>query len=548
LEIIVSDSLPPPSPDDAPIPPPAEGAPEAAPAASTPAGPPPPQKLTTTHWLILAMASIGFAFDIYELLMLPLILRPALVDFGIPPTLLVPGSAPVANPEFAMWVGRMFYTPAIIGGIFGLIGGYLTDYFGRRRVLTWSILLYAVSAFLAGFSTNPWMLLVLRTTTFVGVCVEFVAAVAWLAELFPDPEQRERVLGYTQAFSSIGGLLVASANSLTIALAASGSLPAIALPEFMVGILGGQVEVKSPDSLPWRYTLMSGLIPAIPLLLIRPFLPESPAWAKRKAAGTLKRPSLRAIFAPDLRRTTIVTMLMFAFSYGAAFGAIQQMPQIAPGLKDDVARYAEKIKAAQAARNPGKTMSDREASKLAEQKRASDYTKVQEIDGLIRSFLLAALAVVIVSRRSLLRVFQLPGLVLMPLFFWYFLKIENTKYFEIPLDWLGIGSLPITNVSLGMLIAGLFTVAQFSFWGNYLPRVYPVHLRGTGESFAANIGGRLIGTSFALVTTTLAGMAIVPGETQPEKFAVAAALVAGFVYLAGSILCFFLPEPQGELD
>ena len=50
-------------------------------------------------------------------------------------------------------------------------------------------------------------------------------------------------------------------------------------------------------------------------------------------------------------------------------------------------------------------------------------------------------------------------------------------------------------------MAGLFTVAQFSFWGNYLPRVYPVHLRGTGEGFAANIGGRMIGTSFAAVTT-----------------------------------------------
>ena len=49
------------------------------------------------------------------------------------------------------------------------------------------------------------MLLFFRCTTFIGVCVEFVAAVAWLAELFPEPKQRETVLGYTQAFSSIGG-------------------------------------------------------------------------------------------------------------------------------------------------------------------------------------------------------------------------------------------------------------------------------------------------------------------------------------------------------
>lgn len=63
-------------------------------------------------------------------------------------------------------------------------------------------------------------------------------------------------------------------------------------------------------------------------------------------------------------------------------------------------------------------------------------------------------------------------------------------------------SLSLTYV--GLFLAGFVTVAQFSFWGNYLPRVYPLHLRGTGESFAANIGGRLIGTSFAWVTATLA--------------------------------------------
>ena len=66
----------------------------------------------------------------------------------------------------------------------------------------------AFSAAAAGFSTSAWMLLVLRCTTFIGVCVEFVAAVAWLSELFPDPKQREAVLGYTQAFSSIGGLMI----------------------------------------------------------------------------------------------------------------------------------------------------------------------------------------------------------------------------------------------------------------------------------------------------------------------------------------------------
>src|SRR5260370_42444210 len=94
------------------------------------------------------------------------------------------------SPDFNYWVGLLFYVPALAGGIFGLLGGYLTDRLGRRRVLVWSILLYAFSALGSGYATSLAMLLVLRCITFVGVCVEFVAAVAWLAGLFPERERR----------------------------------------------------------------------------------------------------------------------------------------------------------------------------------------------------------------------------------------------------------------------------------------------------------------------------------------------------------------------
>jgi hypothetical protein len=90
----------------------------------------------------------------------------------------------------------------------------------------------------------------------------------------------------------------------------------------------------------------------------------------------------------------------------------------------------------------------------------------------------------------------------------------------------------------------VFTVGQLSFWGNYLPRVFPTHLRGTGEGFAANIGGRMIGTGFAFVTTQLVN--VVPGDTPNARLALAAAMVAVFVYSAGLILSFFLPEPVGD--
>jgi hypothetical protein len=114
-----------------------------------------------------------------------------------------------------------------------------------------------------------------------------------------------------------------------------------------------------------------------------------------------------------------------------------------------------------------------------------------------------------------------------------------------------IGSWHVSMFDIGMFFAGFFTVAQFSFWGNYLPTVYPLHLRGTGESFAANIGGRMIGTSFAALASLVASLFIEPGTTDPVKLSTAMALTAAgiglTVYLLGLIMSFFLSEPPKEM-
>lgn len=433
-----------------------------------------PQKLTTVQWLICTMAAIGFAFDIYVIMMLPLVQRHVLEQFDISP-----GTA-----EFDRWKAMFFFVPMLFGGVVGLLGGYLSDLLGRRRILTWSIFLYAFATFAGGFSTSPEMFLAFRCLALVGVCVEFVAAIAWLAELFNEPKQREKVLGYTQAFSSLGGLMAAAAH--WIASESAKSFPAI---------MGGHD--------PWRYEVISGVIPAIPLMIIRPFLPESPEWQRKKSEGTLKRPSIKELFQPVYRRTTLVTTLMFACSYGAAFGAIQHLPQIVPDL-------------------PGVV----ELNKPQQAKVVSTVQTWQEVGGLVGRFVLAALAAVIVSRRGLLRIFQLPGLIIVPLVFFYPAK-DNLDVLKV-----------------GIFFAGVFTVAQFSFWGNYLPRVYPLHLRGTGESFAANIGGRVIGSAAVLLTVNLTKL--MPGSTPSIRTANAAAAVALLVYAVGSLACFWLPEPKDE--
>jgi hypothetical protein len=99
-------------------------------------------------------------------------------------------------------------------------------------------------------------------------------------------------------------------------------------------------------------------------------------------------------------------------------------------------------------------------------------------------------------------------------------------------------------VEWGVFAAGFATVAQFSFWGNYLPRVYPTYLRGTGESVAANIGGRMIGTCGALVTTELA--AAIPAASATTALTLAAGIVGLGSFLVALAASAWLPEPRTD--
>ena len=431
--------------------------------------------LTPIQWLICAVACIGFAFDTYELLVLTLTVQPALSEF----LTAKPGSA-----VFNHWIGMLFYVPAIAGGIFGLLGGYFIDRLGRRRILLWSILLFCFSAFATAYSTSALQLLVFRCTTLVGVSVEFVAATAWLAELFAERKQRESILGITQAFSSTGGLLMSGANYLNITIG-----------HLLPAIHGGHEA--------WRYTVLWGILPAIPLLVVRPFLPESPLWLKKKQEGTLKRPSVLELFHPEFRTTALLTCLMMACAYAVSFGMLQHFARIIPG-----------------------GTSVRTLPHADQQKVVSFLQGVQELGSLVGRILMAVLAVFVLSRKRLLHIFQIPGLLLVPLVL--FLPAVRDADMS----------------SWGIFALGVVSVAQFSFWGNYLPTLYPTHLRGTGESFAANVGGRMFGTAAALITTSI--VIYMPGRTVTQQLAYAAGIVGFLAYAIGFIASFWLPEPRQD--
>lgn len=501
---------------------------------SSPAPAPTPVGLgQTTRILVLIVAAIGFLFDTYELLMFPVIGSDAIAElaFRKPYAELSPDQVAGVRD----WAGRMLWIAALAGGIFGLLGGMLIDRLGRKTIMIASILLYSISPLAAAFSTELWHLILFRCLTFIGVCVEMVAAVTWLAELFEDKRTREMVIGWTLATASLGGILVTEAYLLIVHAQEANQLPILPFPE---GHLASNVA--------WRFTLLTGLIPGLAILLLMPFVPESRVWQRKKQEGTLRRPSFGELFSPQLVRTTIVTTILSACAYAAAFGAIQLTPlQVVAGLPDIVAMTPKEVRAAEANLRktaPGTPERAEAAKQLAAARKeagpevldaAADALKArrgniqrwQELGGLAGRILLAVLLVYL-SSHTLLRVFLVPGLILFPLTYF---QIVHMDYYLF---------------AIAIFFCGLVTVAQFSFMSEFLPRVFPTHLRGTGGSFATNVGGRMIGTLAATLNTEFLSKMF--AGTPPQQVAIAAGVIGGAVFLIALVASFWLPAPHDE--
>lgn len=488
-------------------------------------------KFSVTTWLIITIASIGFLFDTYELLMTPLVAPPAIAELlDVPPN----------HHLVTLWTGRLLWISALCGGVFGLLGGWLTDRLGRKFVMAASIFVYSFSPFLAAYSTTLFWFIFFRSTTFIGVCVEFVAAITWLAEVFSDKREREKWLGITQAFASLGGVFVTMVSVWV--LANIERLPDVGFPRPINGGSAGN----------WRYLLATGILPAIPIALLLPFVPESRIWKERRAAGTLKRPSIAALFAPEYIRVTLVTATLSACAYGIAFGALQLTPlRIAPGLPelreqsqalaplrqqaaqlnkefDKAAPGSEEQKAIRAKLRTLKEKQDPLDKEVKEV--GNEVQFYQETGGLLGRILLAVLIIVGMSRVALLKVFQVPALIMIPLTYFVLFKYGGS------------------NFMYAYGVCGLLVVAQFSYFGEYLPKVFPLHLRGTGGSFASNVGGRMIGTSMAVVTSNIVAPFLAGGATKVTApvMAQAAGYVATTIAIIALIVGMFLPEPKEQ--
>ena len=148
----------------------------------------------------------------------------------------------------------------------------------------------------------------------------------------------------------------------------------------------------------------------------------------------------------------------------------------------------------------------------------------QELGTIAGRLMFAFLVVRIATQRTLLRIFLVPGVIVFS--FVYFWTVTHS----------------LRLLEAGIFLAALLMNGPFSLWGNYLPRMYPTHLRGTGESFAINFGARVIGASGVIVTTQLTN--IMPAASSFARLAYSAGVVAVLAYSLSLIGSRWIREPE----
>src|SRR5882724_454530 len=162
-----------------------------------------PQKwyhgVTHYQWLVLTVASLGWVFDAFEGQV-----------YNVTRADMLPGllHLPAGDALVKIW-GERFLGIFLIGGtVGGWIFSSLADKWGRKPMLTLTILFYSVFAGLTAFATEIWHVGALRFLVAMGVGGEWAVGAALVAEVFPK-RARERAGGMFHT-SSVAGIWLAA--------------------------------------------------------------------------------------------------------------------------------------------------------------------------------------------------------------------------------------------------------------------------------------------------------------------------------------------------
>jgi len=147
----------------------------------------------------LVASTLGYAMDGFDLLILGVILGPLAAGLHL--------SRPQAG-SLVTWT----LVGAVIGG---LTAGALSDRYGRVRVLSWTILIFAGFTALCALAQGYWDLLVYRTIAGIGLGGEFGVGMALAAEAWPA-SKRARATSYVGLGWQAGVLVAAFLTPLLL--------------------------------------------------------------------------------------------------------------------------------------------------------------------------------------------------------------------------------------------------------------------------------------------------------------------------------------------
>nr|WP_210383390.1 MFS transporter [Methylobacterium organophilum] len=222
----------------------------------------------------------GWSLDALDVQMFSLAIPALVASFGL-------------SRSEAGLIGAVTLVAAALGG---WLGGLAADRIGRVRALQITVLWFAVATFLAAFAQSFAQLLTLKALQGIGFGAEWAAGAALMAEAI-GPEHRGRALGAVQ-----GGWALGWGAAVLLATAAFSVLD---------------------QETAWRALFACGLAPALLLIYLRRSVPEPARPVGRPArppAGSL------AIFAPGLRRVTVLATLLGLGAHGGFHALFTWLP------------------------------------------------------------------------------------------------------------------------------------------------------------------------------------------------------------------------------
>ncbi|SAL58331.1 MFS transporter [Caballeronia terrestris] len=217
----------------------------------------------------LVASMLGYAMDGFDLLILGFMLPAIAADLHLTPT-----------------QAGSLVTWTLVGAVAGgLIFGTLSDYYGRVKMLTWTILLFAVFTGLCALAQGFGDLLFYRTVAGIGLGGEFGIGMALVAEAWPA-RQRARASSYV----GLGWQ--------------AGVLAAALLTPLLLPLIG------------WRGMFAVGLLPAVVSFAVRRRVEEPALFTERRSAS--RKLPLRRLFddARTARASLGVVILCSVQNFG----------------------------------------------------------------------------------------------------------------------------------------------------------------------------------------------------------------------------------------